>query len=72
MSKNAKDFIEKLLTKDPKKRLGTKGDLKSVLAQPWFFDINHKELMAKKIKPDFVPEVKEKDGQVDYFDQKFV
>ena len=42
MSKAAKDFIEKLLIKDPKKRLGTKGDLKSVLAHPWFYDINPK------------------------------
>ena len=62
MSKACKDFIEKLLIKDPKKRLGTKRDLKDILAHPWFYDINPKELMNKTIVPDFIPKFKEKDG----------
>lgn len=47
MSKNCKDFIEKLLTKDPKKRLGSKKDVKDILAHPWFFDIDQKKLANK-------------------------
>jgi serine/threonine protein kinase len=33
---DAKDFISKLLTKDPKKRLGSSGESTEVLAHPWF------------------------------------
>lgn len=40
------DIIEKLLTKDPKKRLGTKGGIQEILSHPWFADINMKDLLA--------------------------
>lgn len=72
MSKNCKDFIEKLLIKDPKKRLGSKKDVKDVLAHPWFFDIDQKKLVNKQITPTFIPKFEKADGQVEYFDQKFV
>ena len=55
MSKNCKDFIEKLLIKDPKKRLGSKKDVKDVLPPPCFFDIDLKKLEKKTIIPSFIP-----------------
>jgi serine/threonine protein kinase len=36
ISDEAKDFIVKLLSKDPKKRLGSSGEANEVLAHPWF------------------------------------
>ena len=39
MSKEAEDFISKLLEKNPSKRLGTKGGLVEVLSHPWFANL---------------------------------
>ena len=35
ISDECKDFITKLLEKDPKKRLGSQNDIEEVLAHPW-------------------------------------
>lgn len=59
MSDEMKDFITKLLTKDPSKRLGTKSN-KEILEHPWFDDINWKKLYRKEIPSPYVPEIKDK------------
>ena len=65
VSDMAKDLLEKLLAKDPKDRLGSKGGVKQILAHPWFNDIIEDEILNKKIKSPYVPEVKE---NLFYFD----
>ena len=39
ISSSCKDFISKLLDKDPEGRLGSKGDLEEVLKHEWLADI---------------------------------
>lgn len=47
-----------LLTKDPKQRLGGKGDEAAQVKQhPFFKTINFKRLEAGIMKPSFVPDV---------------
>jgi hypothetical protein len=45
-----------LLKKDPTKRIGAK-DENEIKNHPWFADMNWSMLLAKKIKPDFIPVV---------------
>jgi serine/threonine protein kinase len=59
MSEEMKDLIERLLHKNPTKRLGHKSS-KDVMEHPWFKDINWKKLYRKEIKPPYYPEIKEK------------
>ena len=47
------------------KRFGNSGGVNEILSHPWFSDIDQAELLAKKIKPPYVPEVKE---NLFYFD----
>jgi len=61
LSDNCKDFINKCLDKNPKRRLGTKGSLSEVLDHPWFADIDIKKLLSKSIIPDFKPELSQTD-----------
>ena len=59
MSEEFKDFILKLLHKNPKKRLGHNSS-KEVMNHPWFNDMDWKKLENKKIKTPYMPEIKEK------------
>ena len=52
-----RDFICKLLTKDPNKRLGANG-VEEIKSHPYFEDINWEDLYNKKLKPPFDPKVK--------------
>ena len=54
LSKNAKDFIQKLLNlfywnKNPKKRLGSKDDVEEVLNHKWLSDIDRFKVLSKDI-----------------------
>lgn len=55
MSKDCKDFIFRLLDKDPDTRLGSKG-VKEVLKHPWFKKIDQAAILAKQVEAPFVPE----------------
>ena len=59
MTEEMKDFITRLLDKNPRKRLGHRGK-KEVMNHPWFNDIDWKKLYRKEIKPTYKPECKEK------------
>lgn len=59
-------FITKLLTKDPKQR----PDFEEIKTMPFFNEINFDDLLAKKIKPTFVPNV-DKGSQPTNFDKEF-
>ena len=50
------DLVSKLLTKDPKKRLGAREDANEILKHSWFANINIDDLELRKIEPEFVPE----------------
>lgn len=50
LSKNAKDFIQKLLNKNPKKRLGAKNDVEEVLNHKWLSDVDRFKMLAKDIQ----------------------
>ena len=43
-----RDILEKLLQKDPTKRLGSIKDAEEVKNHPWFFGINWDDLKNKK------------------------
>jgi len=47
LSRPAKDIIIKLLSKDPKKRLGTKNDVNEVLSHPWFQSLDRDQILKK-------------------------
>ena len=56
VSETAKDLINKLLDKDMDKRLGSKNDLKEVLAHPWFADLDYRKILKKEVEPPYKPE----------------
>jgi serum/glucocorticoid-regulated kinase 2 len=61
VSDAAKDLITKLLQKNPNDRLGNgPNDAEDVLKHPFFAGLDLKELMEKKIKAEYVPQVKDK------------
>ena len=49
VSPNARDLIKRLLDKNRKKRLGAHGDVKEILAHPFFSGIDIQKLMNKEI-----------------------
>jgi len=53
-SKHAKDLLEKLLERNPSKRLGANG-VDEIKDHPFFSEINWDKLYKRKIKPPFIP-----------------
>jgi len=51
----AQDLINRLLDKNNKTRLGAKGGMAEVLEHPFFEDLDMKDLLAKEIKPEYMP-----------------
>lgn len=66
VSKEARDFMEQLMTLDPSKRLGSKG-AQSVKDHPFFKDINWDTLLVEQ--PSFVPNPEDMED-TDYFDNR--
>lgn len=59
MGPEVKDFIERLLVKDPKRRLGgNKADANDLKSHPFFRKLNWSLLEQRKIRPPFVPTIK--------------
>lgn len=71
MSEECKDFISKLLAKDPNQRLGRKGGQKEVLAHPWFKSLNVDTLMKKKMTAPYKPTLSKNKFDVTAFDKEF-
>ena len=59
MSEELKDFITKLLERDPASRLGTNGH-QEVMNHPWFSDIDFDKILNKEVKAPFKPIIKRK------------
>ena len=47
MSTECRDFVSKLLAKDPASRLGSNGGCDEVLAHPWLSGIDHQQIYEK-------------------------
>ena len=71
MSDNCKDFISKLLEKDPANRLGTRGGIEEVMSHPFFSDLNLDDLVNKRIDPPFKPKLSKDVFDVSNFDSQF-
>lgn len=67
VSDDAEDLIRKLLSKDPKTRLGSESGANEILDHPFFDCLDIDDLMEKKIQAEYVPEI----NQEDKYDLKF-
>ncbi|OQV25171.1 Serine/threonine-protein kinase N2 [Hypsibius exemplaris] len=68
---DAVGIIKKLLRKNPEKRLGAgELDAEEIKKQPFFRSIKWVELLAKKMKPPFVPKITHRED-VSNFDPEF-
>ncbi|KAJ3605265.1 hypothetical protein NHX12_027315 [Muraenolepis orangiensis] len=71
LSSSAASVIQKLLQKDPEKRLGAgEQDAKEVKRHHYFEAVDWEALLAKKVKPPFVPVIKTPED-VSNFDEEF-
>ena len=57
MSGDVKDIITKLLSRDPKQRLGSKRDADDLVNHPWFSDIDWEALMSGTLESPFKPDM---------------
>lgn len=57
MSDNVKDFIKRLLDRDPNARLGKNGP-EEIMKHPWFSDMDFNKLIKKEYKSPYIPECK--------------
>ncbi|KZT11990.1 protein kinase C [Laetiporus sulphureus 93-53] len=71
MPRDAVSILQKLLTRDPARRLGSgKGDAEEIKRHPFFKDVNFDDVMNKRIPPPYFPTV---NGTADTsnFDEEF-
>lgn len=71
MTDDAKDMIEKLLNKDPKKRMGATNGIEEILAHDWFKNIEIDRLINKELDAPFIPKLTENLEDVSNFDDEF-
>ena len=70
VSEQAEDLIRKLLNRDPAKRLGYESGANEILEHPFFDDLDIDDLMEKKIKAEYIPEIKEENKyDLEFFDK---
>ena len=71
ITKEAKDLIQKLLVVDPQKRLGQgPNGSEEIKNHPFFKGVNWDDAWKRKIKPPFIPKLKN-DTDLKYFDTMF-
>ncbi|KAL2866742.1 serine/threonine protein kinase SCH9 [Aspergillus lucknowensis] len=70
LSTEGRNFVKGLLNRNPKHRLGAKGDAKELMAHPFFHDINWEALSRKEVIPPFKPKLKS-DTDTSNFDPEF-
>lgn len=59
-----------LLTRDPKRRIGSKNDNMDLRDHPWMSDINFDELLRYKLNAPIIPEVSD-EFDTDNFNSKY-
>uniref|UniRef100_UPI00398F53D0 serine/threonine-protein kinase N2 n=1 Tax=Pristiophorus japonicus TaxID=55135 RepID=UPI00398F53D0 len=71
LSTEAIAIMRRLLRRNPERRLGSsERDAEEVKKQPFFREINWEALLAKRMKPPFVPTIKDRED-VSNFDEEF-
>ena len=77
VSKEGKDFISRMLARNPEDRLGFKNDVEEILSHPWFKDLSVEKMLKKEVRirlfqlpTPFKPEV-EGDDYINGFDREF-
>lgn len=71
LSKEIKDLIGKLLNRDPGRRLGSgPTDLEEIKLHPWFKDVDWEAVFERKIKPEWIPNIKNAED-TSLFDELF-
>ncbi|XP_041033002.1 serine/threonine-protein kinase N2 [Carcharodon carcharias] len=71
LSTEAIAIMRRLLRRNPERRLGSsERDAEEVKKQPFFREIDWQALLAKKVKPPFVPTIKDRED-VSNFDEEF-
>ena len=70
VSNEAYDVINKLLAKNPEKRLGAHG-LEEIKKHPFFGILNFDDFTKKKLNPPFKPNIKDK-NDISNFDEEFL
>lgn len=71
ISLTAIDLIEKLLMKDPYKRIGSTGGLSQLQDHSFFTGINFESLLNKDYKSLYLPQLYNIKDDVQYFDESF-
>ncbi|BDD60670.1 hypothetical protein MAP00_005775 [Monascus purpureus] len=70
LSTEGRNFVKGLLNRNPKHRLGAKGDAKELIAHPFFHDVDWEALSRKEVVPPFKPKLKS-DTDTSNFDPEF-
>ena len=72
LSTECRDFIEKLLSKDPAKRLGSgPGGFKDVLSHPFLKELDAQKLQAGELPATYLPQLTNDVFDVSYFEQEW-
>ena len=72
IEENAKDLINKLLNKDPEKRIGSgKEGAENIKKHPFFSDIDWNKALNKELRPPFIPKI-ENETDIKYFEKSLV
>lgn len=71
MSQTARNFISRLLVKDPTKRLGYgEEDAAAIKKDPFFAGLNWEEVLNKRIEPEWIPKI-QSETDTSNFDPRF-
>ncbi len=68
MSEDCKDFISKLLEKDPINRLGSKSGIDEIIKHPFFSTLDFDKLLKKQLDVPFKPKLSDDIFDVSNFD----
>ena len=72
IEENAKDLINKLLNKNPEKRIGSgKEGAENIKKHPFFSDIDWNKALNKELRPPFIPKI-ENETDIKYFEKSLV
>jgi len=69
LTKDSIAILQAFFTQDPEKRLGSDG-IEKIKAHPFFKNIDWDSILAKKIKPPFIPRISS-DSDTKYIDSEF-
>ncbi|RKP40250.1 kinase-like domain-containing protein [Dimargaris cristalligena] len=71
MSRDSVSILQRLLTREPAKRLGSgPGDAEEIKRHPFFKSINWDDILYKRVTPPYIPQVKSR-LDISNFDEEF-